>query len=52
MMAALNTMVITTEVVPLPKLRAQQLLKDAQALSEKKDRTAKDEETLTGQQTA
>ena len=40
--ATLNTVVITTNVVPLPKLRAEQLLKQAQSLAEKKDRS-KDE---------
>ena len=44
--AALNTLVITTEVVPLPKLRAQNLLKEAQALAEKKDRNKEENEQL------
>ena len=35
----LNTLVITTDVVPLPKLRAERMLKEAQALAEKKDRS-------------
>lgn len=40
---ALNTLVITTDlVVPLPKHRAEELLKLAQGLSEKKDRTDKE----------
>lgn len=46
---ALNTMVITTDVIPLPKLRAESLLKDAQALSEKKDRSKGDNEKLANQ---
>ena len=37
--ATLNTLVITTDVVPLPKLRAEKMLKEAQALAEKKDRS-------------
>jgi len=46
--AALNTLVITTdEVIPLPKHRAEQLLKLAQELSEKKERTSKESEDLT-----
>ena len=41
--AALNTLVITTdEVIPLPKLRAENLLKEAQTLAEKKDRSKED----------
>jgi hypothetical protein len=39
--------VITTdEVIPLPKLRADQLLKRAQDLSEKKDRSSKENDDL------
>ncbi|OQW56739.1 MAG: hypothetical protein A4S17_00070 [Proteobacteria bacterium HN_bin10] len=38
--AALNTLVITTEVVQLPKLRTEQLLKHAQELAEKQDRNS------------
>jgi hypothetical protein len=45
--AALNTLVVTTdEVIPLPVLRAQQLLKNAEALAENEDRNLKDSETL------
>ena len=45
--AALNTLVVTTdEVIPLPVLRAQQLLKNAEALAENEDRSLKDSETL------
>jgi hypothetical protein len=45
--AALSTLVVTTdEVIPLPVLRAQQLLKNAEALAENEDRNLKDSETL------
>ena len=45
--AALNTLVITTDgVIPLPVLRAENMLKNAEALAENKERTAKDNETL------
>lgn len=45
--ASLNTLVITTdEVTPLPKLRAENLLKEAQTLTEKKDRSKEDNEKL------
>lgn len=47
--AALNTLVVTTEVIPLPKLRAENLLKDAQALAEKKDRSKGDNDKLANQ---
>ena len=43
---ALGTLVITTEVIPLPKLRAESLLNDAQALAAKKDRTKEENDTL------
>lgn len=47
--SALNTLVVSTEeVVPLPKLRAEQMLKNAEALAESEERTDKDNETLTG----
>ncbi|WLI91093.1 YfdX family protein [Massilia sp. R2A-15] len=46
---ALSTLVVTTEVIPLPKLRAENLLKDAQALAEKKDRSKDDNEKLANQ---
>lgn len=44
--AALNTLVITTEVIPLPKMRAESLLKEAQTLAEKKDRSKDENEKL------
>lgn len=44
--AALNTLVIMNEVIPLPMLRAEQLLDDAEALAENGERTAEDNETL------
>lgn len=37
--ATLNTLVITTEIVPLPKVRAEEMLKEAQSLAEKKNRS-------------
>ncbi|MCU6433544.1 YfdX family protein [Undibacterium sp. Jales W-56] len=43
---ALNTLVVTTDVIPLPKLRVENLLKDAQALTEKKDRSKDDNDKL------
>jgi hypothetical protein len=45
--AALNTLVVTTdEVIPLPKLRAEHLLKQAQELAEKKDRSKEENDKL------
>lgn len=44
--ALLNTVVVTTEVIQLPKLRAEQMLKVAQTLAEKKDRTNDDNDKL------
>ena len=45
--AVLNTLVVTTdEVVPLPKLRAEHLLKQAQELAEKKDRSKEENDKL------
>jgi hypothetical protein len=44
--AVLNTLVITTDVIPFPKLRAEQMLKNAEALAENEDRSVKDNETL------
>lgn len=45
--AALSTLVITTDdVIPLPKLRAENLLKEAQALTEKKDRSNEENDKL------
>ncbi|RMF96208.1 MAG: hypothetical protein D6727_08965 [Gammaproteobacteria bacterium] len=44
---ALNTVVTrTVDVIPLPKLRAERLLANAEKLAENKDRTAADEQTL------
>ena len=45
--AALSTLVTTTDVIPLPKLRAENLLKDAQALTEKKVRSKEENDKLT-----
>ena len=46
--AALNTLVVTTDdVIPLPKLRAEHLLKQAQELAEKKDRSKEENDKLT-----
>jgi len=44
--AALNTLVVITDVIPLPKLRAELLLEKAQALAETEERTDKDNEAL------
>jgi len=46
--AALNTLVVTDDVVPLPRLRAEYVLKNAEKLAENKERTDKDNETLAG----
>lgn len=46
---ALATLVVTTDVIPLPKLRAENLLKDAQALAEKKDRSKDENDKLAGE---
>lgn len=44
---ALNTLVVTVDdVIPLPTLRAEQMLKNAEKLAEQKDRTDEDNETL------
>ena len=45
--AALNTVVITKQVVPLPVLRSEALLKRAEELAEKSDRTDAEREELT-----
>jgi hypothetical protein len=46
--AALNTLVVTTdEVIPLPVVRAQQLLMKAESLAENQERTVKENENLT-----
>ena len=48
--AALNTLVVTMdEVIPLPKLRAEHVLKQAQELAEKKDRSQEENDKLTTQ---
>ena len=44
--AMLSTLVITTEIVPLPKLRAEEMLKEAQSLSEKKQRSKLENDKL------
>ena len=45
--AAINTLVVTTDdVLPLPKLRAEELLVSAEALAENGERTEQDNETL------
>lgn len=46
---ALNTIVISNDVIPLPVIRAKNLLKNAEALAENKERTVKDNETLAKQ---
>ena len=44
---ALNTLVVTTdEVIPLPLVRVQQLLKNAEALAENEERTVEDRDLL------
>jgi hypothetical protein len=43
---ALDTLVVTTEVLPLPKLRAERLLDNAEALAENEERTEKDNQAL------
>ncbi|HSQ91018.1 MAG TPA: YfdX family protein, partial [Nitrospiraceae bacterium] len=48
--ATLNTLVVTTDdVIPLPKLRAEHLLKQAQELTEKKDRSKEENDKLAKQ---
>jgi hypothetical protein len=45
--AALNTLVVTTDdVIPLPKLRAEHMLKQAQDLAEKNARSTEEEKKL------
>jgi hypothetical protein len=45
--STLNTLVVSTdEIVPLPKLRAEQMLQNAEALAENEERTDKDNEAL------
>ena len=46
---ALNTLVVTTdEIIPLPVLRAVQLLERAETLAENKERSEEQNQTLTG----
>ena len=42
----LSTLVVTSEAIPLPKLRAEAQIKAAQALAEKKNRSKEDEDKL------
>ncbi|NHZ37845.1 YfdX family protein [Massilia rubra] len=42
----LNTLVVTTEIVPLPKLRAEEQIKAAQALAEKANRSKEENDKL------
>ena len=44
--ATLNTLVVTNEVIPLPPLRTDAMLKQAEKLAAKKDRTEKDNDSL------
>jgi hypothetical protein len=44
--AAMSTLVVTEQVIPIPILRAEQLLQQAEPLAEKKDRTRDDKQTL------
>lgn len=43
---ALNTLVVTETIVPLPVVSAQEVLKNAEQLTEKKDRTADENKKL------
>lgn len=43
---ALNTLVVTESIVPIPVVTAEQLLKEAETLAEKKDRTEEDNKRL------
>lgn len=43
---ALNTQVITETIIPLPVVKAQEALKSAESLAEKKDRTKEDNDRL------
>ncbi|HEX8609906.1 MAG TPA: YfdX family protein [Telluria sp.] len=42
----LNTLVVTTEIVPLPKLRAEEQIKAAQTLAEKANRSKEENDKL------
>ncbi len=44
--AALNTLVITREIIPLPLLRSQYMLAQAEELAKKKDRSKEDSQLL------
>jgi hypothetical protein len=44
--AALDTQVVTDTIIPLPVVRAQEYLKTAEGLAEKKDRTKEDNDHL------
>lgn len=44
--AMLNTLVITTQIVPLPKLRAEAMLREAKSLAEKKQRSKEENDKL------
>jgi hypothetical protein len=46
--AALNTLVVTEDVIPLPILRAEQLLENAEDLAENEERSIEDNATLAG----
>jgi len=50
--AALNTLVVTDEVIPLPILRADRLLDSAETLAENEERSVEDNKTLADQLTA
>ena len=43
---ALNTQVVTDTIIPLPVVKAQEALKNAESLAEKKDRTKDDNDRL------
>lgn len=45
---ALNTLVMTDTIIPLPVIRAEKLLKEAETLVEKEDRKEEENERLTG----
>lgn len=47
--AALSTLVVTVVIIPLPVLRAELLLKEAEKLAEKSNRSEKDNESLSNQ---
>lgn len=47
--AALSTLVVTDVIIPLPVLRAELLLKEAEKLAEKSNRSEKDNESLSNQ---